>query len=184
MRIAAPAMDKTTPTTTASASHGHDRRVSAIVVGAEGRCPSDSSLGAEPTRSTSAGATGEGVAGPASSLRVAITGGTPRPSACSASALGTTLARLAGAAGPLSDFASVTGGAALAFTRSSGVGATCTGGGLAAPGAARGAAVAPDAASGAAGLPAGGPAEAAGNGAGVCCGGAVGAGGRLGAGRG
>src|SRR5208337_1163114 len=181
MRIAATAMDSTTPINTASASHGHDPRFSAIAVGAKGRCPSDSSFGAEPTRSTSTGATGAMLVW---SLRLAVTSGAPRLWPWSACALGITVARLAGVAAPLSDFARVTGGAALAFPRSSGRGATCTGGGLAPLGAARGAAAAPNAAGGAAGLPAGGPADLADGGAGGCCGGAVGAGGRLGPGRG
>ena len=122
MRIAAAAMERTTPSTTASANHGHERRFSANVVGAKGRCPSP-----EPTRSTSTGATGATFV--ASSASSAVTGGAPALSSCSASALGTTLARLTGAALAPSVFVRVIGGAAV--PRSSRRGATCTGGGLA-----------------------------------------------------
>ena len=98
MRIAATATESTIPSTTASAAHGHDRRFSTGAEGATGRSPSASGRPTA-TRSPSSGAsTATARLSSASSARVATIGGASADAGDSVWSLGTTAARLEGAA--------------------------------------------------------------------------------------
>ncbi len=111
MTIATTATDRTMPSTSASAAHGHDRRLSTGAVGATGRRPSASGR-PWPTRSPSIGTSGTMSSDSASSGARETIGGAPDLPSVRASSLGTTAARLAESEASSLPFETITGGAA------------------------------------------------------------------------